>query len=134
MIVFPYKWPRIVVRGSGGHTVSFPRHSRLKKRKRLRDLDLRGCPMTVFSRGLFQGLDRLRAVYTDNYKVCCPATLSDGFEENSCHTPSDEISSCDSLLLADVYRVFLTTFAIIMSMAILGNIASFLHHVFVSKT
>nr|KAG5689917.1 hypothetical protein BaRGS_015605 [Batillaria attramentaria] len=98
--------------------------------KQLRDLDLRGCPMTVFSRGLLQGLDKLRTVYADNYKVCCPATLPDGFNENSCHAPSDEVSSCDSLLRAEVYRVFLSTFAI---MAILGNIASFVYRLFISK-
>nr|KAG5697416.1 hypothetical protein BaRGS_008842 [Batillaria attramentaria] len=95
----------------------------------LRVLDVRGCPMTEFPKGVFDGLKSLDAVYADNYKLCCSETLPPGFNPKNCRAPSDEISSCDALLRSDLYRVFLSVFA---SLALLGNLGSFVYRVFVN--
>ena len=96
----------------------------------LRVLDMRGCPLTSFSRDVFQGLDQLQAVHADNYKLCCPATLPEGFLLQNCEAPSDEISSCDNLLRSNVYRVFLSVFA---ALGLLGNLVSFVYRVAFNK-
>ena len=91
---------------------------------RLRTLDLRGCPMIEFTRDMFHDLHVLDRIYTDNYKLCCSAMLPEGFNPKNCHSPSDEISSCDALLRSVVYRVFLFLFS---SMSTLGNLSSFVY-------
>ena len=80
--------------------------------QQLRVLDLRGCPLTIFPRGVFDGLDDLQSVFADNYKLCCPATLPLQFNPANCKAPSDEISSCQSLLRSNIYRVVLSVFAV----------------------
>ena len=96
----------------------------------LRHLDLRGSEVKEFPRDLMQGLGELETVYSDNYKLCCPAVLPDGFYSSNCQAPSDEISSCDALLRSDLYRVFLSAFAFL---ALCGNLSSFVYRVFISK-
>ena len=86
--------------------------------QQLRVLDLRGCPLTLFPRGVFDGLDDLQAVFSDNYKLCCPVTLPLRFNPANCKAPSDEISSCQSLLRSNIYRVVLSAFAVL---ALTGN-------------
>ncbi|XP_070206413.1 G-protein coupled receptor GRL101-like [Littorina saxatilis] len=88
----------------------------------LRVLDTEGCPMTHFPRDLLSGLDRLQSVAADNYKLCCQATLPPGFNLANCRAPFDELSSCESLLRSDLYRVFLSIFA---ALALLGNVGCF---------
>ena len=88
----------------------------------LRVLDTRGCPMSEIQRGIFQGLDQLDTVYADSYKLCCVAALLEGFNQNNCHAPEDEISSCQDLLRSNSYRVLL---AIFNTLALLGNGVSF---------
>ncbi|XP_070206255.1 G-protein coupled receptor GRL101-like [Littorina saxatilis] len=88
----------------------------------LRVLDTKGCPMTHFPRDLLSGLDRLQSVAADNYKLCCQATLPSGFNLANCRAPFDEVSSCESLLRSDQYRVFLSIFA---ALALLGNVGCF---------
>ena len=94
---------------------------------RLRVLDLRGCPMNTFFPGVFAGLHDMSAIYADNYKLCCPADLLSGFSPKNCHAPIDEVSSCDALLRAEVFRVFLAVYALL---ALLGNVGSFVYRVF----
>ena len=94
------------------------------------EIDLRGCPMVSFQRGLFEGLDKLDRVFTDNSKLCCPAILPTHFNLLNCHAPFDEISSCKALLRSGVYRVSLSVLA---AAALSGNVASFVLRVF-SKT
>ena len=96
--------------------------------KKLRVLDLRGCPLTQFPGDVFQGMEQLQAVYTDNYKVCCPATLPAGFNLNNCLAPFDEVSSCDALLRSDAYRVVLSAFS---ALALVGNVGGALVRAFV---
>ena len=91
---------------------------------RLDALDLRGCPITKFTRDIFLDLRALDKVYADNYKLCCPAILPDGFNLKNCHAPRDEISSCDALLQSIVYRAFLFLFS---SMALVGNFGCFVY-------
>ena len=90
--------------------------------RNLRVLDTRGCPISEVQRGLFQGLEQLQVVYADNYKLCCVATLLEEFNQNNCHAPEDEISSCQDLLRSNSYRVLL---AIFNTLALLGNGVSF---------
>ena len=58
----------------------------------LRELDLSGCPLNQFPRHVFSRLLQLEVVYSDNYKLCCSATLPQGFNLKNCHAPSDEVS------------------------------------------
>ena len=96
----------------------------------LQVLDMRGCPLISFPRSLFRGLASLQRVFADSYKVCCPATLPMGFVLSQCVAPTDEISSCDTLLRSDLYRVSLAVFATLSTM---GNAFSFVLRVFVLK-
>ena len=98
--------------------------------KMMHTLDLRGCPVSEFPPDLFHGLTELRAVYTDNYKLCCPTILPEGFNVLSCHAPADVISSCEFLLRANTYRAFLILFAIL---ALIGNVGSLLVRQILSK-
>ena len=98
---------------------------------RLQVLDLRGCSVTEFPRNILKNLEELRLVYADNYKLCCPATLPAGFRLSDCYAPSDEISSCDTLLRSDFFRMFLYVFA---AMALIGNAGSFVYRVVVNRT
>nr|KAG5709633.1 hypothetical protein BaRGS_001683 [Batillaria attramentaria] len=75
-------------------------------------------------------LDNLQAVYADNYKLCCPVMLPVGFNTKNCLAPFDEISSCDALLRADIYRVALSVFAIL---ALAGNVGSIVFRTVVRK-
>ncbi|KAK7112910.1 hypothetical protein V1264_012285 [Littorina saxatilis] len=98
--------------------------------KHLNELDLRGCSMQRFSRVVFEGLENLQHVYTDNYKLCCPAVLPAQLDPSDCHAPKDEISSCDALLRSEVFRLFLALYALL---ALLGNLGSFFYRVFIDK-
>ena len=96
----------------------------------LRVLDLRGCPFEEFHSDMFRGLQRLEVVYSDNYKLCCSATLPQGFNLKNCHAPSDEVSSCDALLRSKVYRVLWAFFS---GASLVGNFFSCLHRVLSSE-
>ncbi|XP_025097653.1 G-protein coupled receptor GRL101-like [Pomacea canaliculata] len=96
----------------------------------LRSVDLRGCPVQVFSHDLLRGLNLLETVFTDNYKLCCPAMLPENFNLVNCHSPHDEISSCEALLRSDFYRALLVVFA---AMSLLGNVCSFIYRVFLER-
>ena len=89
----------------------------------LRVLDMRGCPMLVLPHRLFRGLGRLHTLYADNYKLCCPAVLPKAFNPKNCLAPSDEISSCETLLRSDAYRAFLSIVAVL---TLAGNLGSFI--------
>ena len=110
--------------GNRVHKVSSRGFSKLHH---LKVLDLTGSPMTEFPRDVFKDLQNIESITVDNYKLCCPAILPKGFNSKNCHAPADEISSCDALLKADVFRVFLVIYAF---SAMLGNLASFAYRVF----
>ena len=97
--------------------------------RNLKVVDLRGSPMSTFPRDVFKGLDILRTVYTDNYKLCCPRILPS--DTVNCYAPLDEISSCEDLLRSGVYRVVLLVFAIL---TLLGNLINFVYRMFVDRT
>nr|KAG5691622.1 hypothetical protein BaRGS_023793 [Batillaria attramentaria] len=80
---------------------------------------------------MLSGTVSLQAVFSDNYKLCCPASLPADFNLNNCQAPSDEISSCQSLLRADVYRVFLSVFAIL---SLTGNTGTFVFRSFAKSS
>ena len=90
----------------------------------LKVLDLTGCPMTDFSQDLFKGLQHMKAIFADNYRLCCPAILPDGFCSDKCRAIADEISSCDALLRTDIFRFFLIVYTVL---TLVGNLASFLY-------
>ncbi|XP_070204493.1 G-protein coupled receptor GRL101-like [Littorina saxatilis] len=98
---------------------------------KLRSVDLRGSPITTFPQTVFEGMDKLQTVFADNYKLCCPKTLPPHFALSGCTAPFNEISSCENLLRSDIYRVFLSVFAVL---SLLGNLGSFVARVFVQKT
>ena len=93
-------------------------------------LDVRRCPMTSIPTSIFLGLNSLRRVFADNYKVCCPATLPVEAVVAQCLDPSEEISSCDALLRSDLFRSSLAIFAFL---ATVGNTLSFVLRVFVLR-
>ena len=93
---------------------------------KLRVLDISGCPFYKFPRRVFKDLQNLAVVYSDNYRLCCPATLPPGFNLKDCHAPSDEVSSCDDLLHSNAYRVLLACFG---ASSLLGNLLSFVYRV-----
>ena len=107
------------VKGQGFQSLAF-----------LEVLDVRRCPLTSIPKSVFFGLDSLRHVLADNYKVCCPATLPVGFVVDQCLAPSNEISSCDALLRSDLYRLSLAIFA---TLATVGNTLSIVLRLFVLK-
>ena len=96
----------------------------------LQVLDVRECPMTSIPKSMFRGLVALRRVFADNYKLCCPAMLPEGFIKENCKAPFDEISSCEALLQSDLYRISLSVFA---ALSILGNTFSFVFRIFVLR-
>ena len=98
--------------------------------KELRVLDLRECPLKTIFPGVFDGLEKLELVYTDNYKLCCPSVLPANFDPKNCHAPIDEVSSCDALLRSEAFRVFLAVYALL---SLIGNLGSFVHRSFFEK-
>ena len=94
-------------------------------------LDLRGCPFHQFPYDVFSRLLQMQEVYSDNYKLCCSATLPRGFNLKNCHAPSDEVSSCDALLRSNVYRVLLAFFA---TSSLFGNLLSCVYRILSSKS
>ena len=88
---------------------------------KLRVLDMRGCPLQEVDRGVMEGLSHLQAVYADNYKLCCAAVLTEGFNADKCQAPVDEVSSCRDLLHSSVYRACLAALSVL---ALLGNAVS----------
>ena len=123
-------FPRLVFLNLSGCGIERVEDEGFRFLKQLRQLDLRGCPVEEFPRDIFQGVRGLTEVWADNYKLCCPSTLPSGFHRMNCHVPSDEVSSCDSLLRSNFYRVFLSVFA---ALALLGNLGSFVYRVFVNR-
>ncbi|XP_076464213.1 uncharacterized protein LOC143296261 [Babylonia areolata] len=97
----------------------------------LRVVDLQGNALLEFPFDLFNGLGKLKTVYTENYKLCCRSILPADFDETSCHSPRDDISSCEDLLRADTYRSFLW---ILSFLGLLGNMGCILFRHFVAKT
>nr|KAG5708969.1 hypothetical protein BaRGS_004608 [Batillaria attramentaria] len=89
--------------------------------RKLSVLDVRGCPLLTFPRNMLNSTVSLQAVYSDNYKLCCPASLPADFNLNNCQAPSDEISSCGHLLGSSLHRIVLPVFA---ALALLGNAGS----------
>ena len=86
----------------------------------LRILDMRGCPVTEFSPGVFRELDKLHALYSSTYRLCCSDLLPEGFNLHTCFAPSDSLSDCDRLLKDDMHIIFT---AIATVLAVIGNVA-----------
>ena len=96
----------------------------------LENLDVRGSPLKDFPSDLLKGLASLRVVHSDNYKLCCKATLPEDFQVGKCHAEQDLLASCEDLLKSNVYRVFLWIFA---SLSIVGNSGSFVSRLYFSN-
>ena len=97
-----------------------------QKLRKLHVLDIRGCRLNPFPRNVFSGLQQLEVVYSDNYKLCCSASLPRDFNRKNCHAPSDVVSSCHALLRSNMYRILL---AFLSASSLLGNLLSFAYHV-----
>ena len=86
------------------------------------NVDVRGSPLKDFPSDVLRGLDSLKVVHADNYKLCCKAMLPEDFDLNKCHAKQDLLASCEDLLKSNVYRVFLWLFS---SLSVVGNVGSF---------
>ena len=120
-------FPNIQTLNLSGNGIDSVTGKGFRTMKKLQHVDLRGSPITSFSRDMFRGLKDLSAVYADNYKLCCPDILPDGFNLANCWASSDEISSCQALLRSNIYRSSLAIFSVL---ALLGNLGSFVYRVF----
>ena len=87
----------------------------------LQKLDLRGCVIAEFPLDLLRRFIDLQLLFTDNFKLCCPAVLQPEFDLNSCHSTPDEVSSCDNLLGTITYRATVSVLAVL---SLLGNVVS----------
>jgi hypothetical protein len=77
----------------------------------LQTVDLRGCALENFPRTLFREMNSLLQIHADVFRVCCPSNLPLTFDLKDCHSPEDEISSCDNLLRSTFNRVVMSTLA-----------------------
>jgi hypothetical protein len=110
---------KLNVSGSGAVSVSDEGFASLQE---LRVLDVTGCPLTTFPTAMLRALPDLQLVVAYNFKLCCPASLPDGFNTANCLAPADEISSCEALLRSNFYRVVLCVYS---GLALLGNLLTF---------
>jgi hypothetical protein len=85
----------------------------------LAEVDVSASPVETFPEDVFSNLTRLQRVVTDNYKLCCPDVLPNDFKERNCLAPRNELSSCQDLLRAESYRIFLW---LICVCAVTGNV------------
>jgi hypothetical protein len=84
----------------------------------LKDLDLSANPIQTFPQDVFQDVPALQRLVSDNYKLCCPDVLPAYLSERNCLAHRSELSSCQDLLRAEGYRVFLW---LICVCAVTGN-------------
>ncbi|KAK7108835.1 hypothetical protein V1264_016499 [Littorina saxatilis] len=116
--------------GCGINSVTNP--ARFNLVSKLRVLDVRGCPLYLFSAGMLKPLNRLRTVRSDNYKLCCRANLPDRFLSNrECEAPQDKIASCEDLFKSNVHRLSWYTST---SMSLVGNIAALATRIILNRT
>ena len=98
--------------------------------RRLVSLDITGCPLSFAYPDMMQGLTTLDSVSADNFKMCCPAMLPEGFNPINCLAPESELSTCKDLLASNFYRTFLVAAAIL---ALGGNLISLVMRMFIMK-
>ena len=125
-----HPFPNIQHLNLSGNKISKVSPQGFSRLYQLRVLDLSGSPMTYFSRDVFRDLGNVKRIIVDNYKLCCPVILPEGFSPENCRAPADEISSCDALLKTDVFRIFLAVYAFL---ALVGNLASFVYRVYCER-
>ena len=87
----------------------------------LSQLDLRGNRIDRYPRNVFKSLPNIKYIYADDYKLCCPGMLPEGYKD-FCFAPQDEISSCQDLLRSQIYRTFLWFMCIA---SVVGNVGCF---------
>ena len=85
----------------------------------VRVLDLRGCPVADFPPYVFGRLNKLQALYSSTYRLCCTELLPEGFNLHNCLAP-DSLSDCDRLLKDDMHVIYT---AIAAALAVVGNVA-----------
>ncbi|XP_070196452.1 relaxin receptor 2-like [Littorina saxatilis] len=95
------------------------------------NLDLTGSPVAYFEADLYQGLENIENIRSDNYKLCCERLLPSHFPKQSCFAPQDEISTCEDLLPSATYRGCLW---LIGFMSVAGNAIGFAMRTCVQKT
>ena len=96
----------------------------------LQQIDLRGNHIKSYPENIFKPLNRLRVIYSSDYKLCCPALLPRESVEDLCFYPHNELSSCDDLLRADLYRLFLW---LVCVSSVVGNLGCLLSRMFILK-
>lgn len=87
-------------------------------------LYLNGSKLNSFSKELFKGLENVRIIVSDAYKICCvrPSYVP----EENCYPYKDEFSSCADLMRNEVLRSLIW---IIGLFALLGNALSLIYRI-----
>ena len=106
-------------------------NSTLEPVSSIQQVDLRGCVVDEFSQDVIRGFLHLQLLYVDNFKLCCSAVLTPGFDLNHCHTTPDEVVSCDDLLGSITHR---TMVGVLATLALLGNVVSLMVRMCVKAT
>ncbi|KAK7106060.1 hypothetical protein V1264_017360 [Littorina saxatilis] len=89
----------------------------------VRQLDIRGNRIREYPTDAFKTLTELQFLYSSDFRICCRIYLPEHYDEITCQSPQDEISSCEDLLRSNVYRACLWLIGV---MSIVGNAGSFL--------
>ncbi|KAL8598232.1 hypothetical protein ACOMHN_035182 [Nucella lapillus] len=96
---------------------------------RLRVLDIVNNAVTEFTANMLRNLSSLKAVYTDNFKLCCTVALPQGFNLKDCYAPLPFLSSCDHLLASGTQRISLYLLVVLI---LLGNFITVVNHFYMS--
>ena len=96
----------------------------------LENIDLTETETVKIPNDVFEGLTELQFVRGTNFKFCCPKLLPGQVKPQNCLTDADEVSSCESLLQNNIYKVFVWIFA---TLTIMGNFSSFVARTLLQK-
>ena len=91
---------------------------------KLKHLDFRGCGVREFPEDVYAGLSELQSIKAESYRLCCKVILPETFNEDFCHAPNDEISSCEDLLQSSLY---LSAVWLLCAFSLVGNSGSFVY-------
>ncbi|KAH9488178.1 hypothetical protein Btru_064860 [Bulinus truncatus] len=96
----------------------------------LKRIDLKGNTLLIFSDKIFSSQKNLRAITTDNYRLCCDAVKPATVQHTECDAPFDEISSCSDILRTLLLRAALWIMAIL---TLTGNFGVIIYRIFIDR-
>ena len=89
----------------------------------LREIDVRGSHIQQSALSIFEGLQIIELILSDNYRHCCSSILHKVSRDVFCLAPSTGYSSCSHLLRFNLHRIFICTLVIF---SFLGSVCSML--------